>query len=111
MLIVEKNSRTNDEGTLDSPSNLVISLSKPRKLPFVMVRFTKSVYNDISQTLSKTYLALLRSYHGTMPGIIFFRHVFQFCRVEKQITDTFVVDSCHTCPRNLSPFLVKGMQI
>jgi hypothetical protein len=110
MLIVVKISRTNDEGTLDSHSNLEISLSKPPKLPFVMVQFMKSVYNDISRTLSKNYHALLRSYHGTMPGIIFFRHVFQFCRVEKPVNDTFVVDTCHTCPSNLSPFLIKGMK-
>ena len=68
------------------------------KLPFVMVRFMKSVYNDISRTFSKNYHAFLRSYHGTMPGIIFFRHVFQFSRVEKPINDTFVVDSWDTCP-------------
>ena len=105
--MVEKNSRTNDEGSLDSPSNLVISLSKPPKLPFVMVRFTKSVYNDISRTLSKNYHTFLRSYNGTMQGIIFFRHVFQFCRFEKPINDTFVVDSCDTYHRNLSPFLCK----
>jgi hypothetical protein len=81
------------------------------KLPFMMVRFTKSVYNNISRTLTKNNHALLRSYHGPMPGIIFFRHVFQFCRVKKPTNDTFVVDSCHTCPWNLSPFLIKGMQI
>ena len=63
-----------------------------------MVRFMKGVYDDISQTFSNFYQGMVRPYDGTMPGVIFLKHVFHFSIVEKPINDTFVVDSCHTYP-------------
>ena len=58
----------------------------------------KGVHDDISQTFSNFYKGMVRPYHGTMPGVMFFWHVFHFSIVEKPINDTFVVDSCHTYP-------------
>ena len=58
----------------------------------------KGVHDDISQTISNFYQGMVRPYHGTMPGVMFLKHVFHFSIVEKPINDTFVVDSCHTYP-------------
>ena len=44
----------------------------------VMVRFMKGVHDDISQTFSNFYQGMVRSYHGTMPGVMFFKHLFHF---------------------------------
>ena len=50
----------------------------------VMVRFMKGVHDDISQTFSNFYEGMLTSYHGTMSGVIFFKHLFHFSIVENQ---------------------------
>ena len=76
-----------------------------------MVRFMKGVHDDISQTFSNFYQGMVRSYHGTMPGVMFFKHLFHFSIVEKSINEAFVVDYCHTFHQNICPFLVKGMII
>ena len=60
-----------------------------------MVRFMKGVHDDISQTFSNFYESMVRSYHGTMPGIMFFKHVFHCSVVDNPINDAFVVDYCH----------------
>jgi hypothetical protein len=54
------------------------------------------VDDDISQTFSNLYQDMVRPYHGTMPAVMFFKHVFHFSIVEKPINDMFVVDYCHT---------------
>ena len=51
----------------------------------VMVQFMKGVHDDISQTFSNFYQGMVRSYHGTMPGIMFFKHLFYFSIVENPI--------------------------
>ena len=58
----------------------------------VMVRFMKGVHDDISQTFSNFYQGMVRSYHGTMPAIMFFKHVFHFSTVEEPIKDVFMVE-------------------
>ena len=63
-----------------------------------MVRFMKSVHDDVIQTFSNLYHGMERPYHGSMPGVMFFKDVFHFSIVEKPINDTFVVHSCHTYP-------------
>ena len=77
----------------------------------VMVRFMKGVQDDISQTFSIFYQGMVRSYHGTMRGIMFFKYLFHFFYSWKPNKQTFVVDYCHTFHRNICPFLVKGMRI
>ena len=77
----------------------------------VMVRFMKGVHDDISQTFSNFYQGMVRSYHGTMPGLMFFKHLFHFFYSWKPNKQTFVVDYCHTFHWNICPFLVKGMRI
>ena len=71
----------------------------------------KGVHEDISQTFSNFYQHMVRPYHGTMPGIMFFKHVFHFSIVDNPVNDALVVDYCQTFPCNLCPFLVKGMRI
>ena len=48
----------------------------------VMVQFMKGVHDDISQTFSNFYQGMVRSYHGTMAGIMFFKHLFHFSILE-----------------------------
>ena len=48
----------------------------------VMVRFMKGVHDNISQTFSNFYQGMVRSYHGTMPGVMFFKHLLHFSIVE-----------------------------
>ena len=57
-----------------------------------MVRFMKGVHDDINQTFSAFYQGMVRPYHGTMPGVIFFKHVFHFYIVDNPVNDAFVVD-------------------
>ena len=61
-----------------------------------MVRFMKGVHDDINQTFSAFNQGTLRPYHGTMPGVIFFKHVFHCSIVDNLVNDAFVVDYCHT---------------
>ena len=87
-------------------------LSRKHWTSSVMVRFMKGVHDDISQTFSNFYQGMVRSYHGTMPGDKFFKHLFHFFYSWKPNKQTFVVDYCHTFHRNICPlFLVKGMRI
>ena len=51
----------------------------------MMVRFMKGVHDNISQTFSNFYQSMVRSYHGTMPGVMFFKHLFYFSIVENQL--------------------------
>ena len=57
-----------------------------------MVQFMKGVHDDISQTFSNFYQGMVRSYHGTMPGVMFFKHVFHCSIVDNHVNDVFVVD-------------------
>ena len=34
----------------------------------------EGMHDDISQTFSNFYQGMVRSYHGTMPGVMFFKH-------------------------------------
>ena len=77
MFIVEKNSRAKNEENLDSPSILRISLSKAWNF-LDDGSIYEGVHDDISQTFSNFYQGMVRSYHGTMPGVMFFKHLFHF---------------------------------
>ena len=55
-----------------------------------MVRFMKGVHNDIRITFSNFYLGMVRPYHGTTPGVMFFKHLFHF--FVYQVNDAFMVD-------------------
>ena len=63
------------------PSILVIS-PQNHGTSSVMVRFMKGVHDDISQTFSNFYQGMVRSYHGTMPGVMFLSIYFIFSIVE-----------------------------
>ena len=110
MFIVEKNSWTKDKGNLDPPSILVISLSKAWNF-LGDGSVYQGVHDDINQTFSAFNQGTVRPYHGTTPGVMFFKHLFHFCIVLNLVNDAFMVDYCHTFPRNICPFLVKGMRI
>ena len=43
-----------------------------------MVRFVKSLHDNIFQTISDFYQCIMRSYHGTMPSFKSFRLIFHF---------------------------------
>ena len=96
---------------LGFPFNLGDFPSQKHGTSSVMVRFMKGVHDDISQTFSNFYQGMVRSYHGTMPGVMFFKHLFHFFYSWKPNKQTFVVDYCHTFHQNICPFLVKGMRI
>ena len=53
----------------------------------VMVRFMKGVHDDISQTFSNFYQGMVRSCHGTMPGVMFFKHLFHFFSIVENPTN------------------------
>ena len=93
----------------DSPSILVISLSKA--LNFLG---DGSIYEGRAwrhkPNLLKFYQGMVRSYHGTMLGFMFFKHLFHFFDSRKPNKQTFMVDYCHTFHRNICPYLVKGMR-
>ena len=63
---------------LGFPFNLGGFPSRKHGTSSVMVRFMKGVHDDISQTFSNFYQGMVRSYHGTMPGVMFFKHLFHF---------------------------------
>ena len=86
-------------------------LSRKHGTSSVMVRFMKGVHDDIRQTFSNFYQGMVRSYHGTMSGVMFFKHLFHFFYSWKPNKQTFVVDYCQTFHRNIYPFLVKGLRI
>ena len=77
MFIVEKNFRAKNEENLDSPSILRISLSKAWNF-LGDGSFYEGVHDDISQTFSNFYWGMVRSYHGTMPGVMFLSIYFIF---------------------------------
>ena len=76
----------------------------------VMIRFMKGVHDDINQTFSAFNQGTVRPYHGTMPAIMFFKHIFHCSIVDNPVNDAFVVDYCHAFHWNLCPFLVKGLR-
>ena len=63
-----------------------------------MVLFMKGVHDDINQTFTAFNQGTVRPYDGTMPGVMFFKHVFYFFIVANPVNDTFVLDYCHTFP-------------
>ena len=81
---------------LGFPFNLGDFPSQKDGTSSVMVRFMKGVHEDISQTFSNFYKGMVSPYHGTMPGIMFFKHLFYFSIVDNPINGAFVVDYCHT---------------
>ena len=98
MLIVGEKLNDKLRRKLESPFNLGDFPSRKHGTSSVMVRFMKGVHDDISQTFSKFYQGMVRSYHGTMPGIMFSKNVFHFCIVVNPVNDAFMVDYCHTFP-------------
>ena len=76
-----------------------------------MVQFMKGLHDDIRKTFSNFYQGMVRSYHGTMPGVMFSKHLFHFFYSWEPNKQTFVVDYCHTFHWNICPFLVKGTRI
>ena len=62
----------------------------------MMVRFMKGVHDDINQNFSAFNLGTVRPYHGTMPAVIFFKHIFHCSIVDNQVNDGFVVEFYHT---------------
>ena len=93
------------------PFNLGDFPSRKHGTSSVMVRFMKGVHDDISQTFSNFYQGMVRSYHGTMRGVMFSKHLFHFFYSLKPNKQMFVVHYCHTFHGNICPFLVKGMRI
>ena len=81
-----------------SPFNLGDFPLETIKLPRMMVRFMKGAPHDIRKIFFNFYQGMVRSYHGTMPDVMFVKHVFHFSIVEKPINNAFVVDYCHTFP-------------
>ena len=77
MFIIEKNSWTKDNGNLD-PLQSWWFPPRNHETSSVMIRFMKGVHDDINQTFSAFYQGTVRPYHGTMPGVIFFKHLFRF---------------------------------
>ena len=63
-----------------------------------MVQFMKGVHDDINQTFSAFNQGTVRPYHGTIPGVMFSKHVFHFCIVVYPVNDAFMVNYCHTFP-------------
>ena len=58
----------------------------------------KGVHENINQTFSTFNQGTVRPYHGTMPGVMFSKHVFHFCIVVNLVNDAFMVDYYHTFP-------------
>ena len=82
MLIVGKKLNDKLGRKFGYPFNLKDFPSRKHGTSLVMVRFMKGVHEDISQTFSNFYRGMVRSYHGTMPGDKFFKHLFHFYIVE-----------------------------
>ena len=91
--------------------------SRKNGTSLLMVRFMKGVHDDISQAFSNYYQGMVRSYHGTMPGVMFFKHLFHFFYSWKPSKQTFVVDLPHISLKYLSipckrhENLLNGMSI
>ena len=98
MLIVGKKLNDILRRKFGFPFNLGDFPSRKHGTSSVMVRFMKGVHENISQTFSNFYQGMVRSYHGTMPGVMFFKHLFHFCIVVNLVNDAFTVDYCHTFP-------------
>ena len=78
MLIVEKT-----QGQRTKEIRIPFNLGDfPLETMRVMVQFMKDVHDDISQTFSNFYEGMVRPYHGTMRGVMFFKHVYYFSIVE-----------------------------
>ena len=106
MFIIEKNSWTKDKGNLDPPSILVISPSKP--LNFLG---DGSIYERRAWRHKDNILKFLPGHGEAIPWHHARRHVFQaFIHILYScypVKDAFMVDYCHTFPRNICPFLVR----
>ena len=50
-----------------------------------MVRFMKGVHDDINQTFSAFNQGTVRPYHGTMPAVMFFKHIFHCSIVDNPL--------------------------
>ena len=112
MLIVGKKTERQTRTEIWIPLQSWWFPSRKHWTSLVMVRFMKGGHDDISQTFSNFYQGMVWSYHGTMPNIMFFKHLFHFFYSWKPNKQTFVLDYCHTFHRNIYPlFLVKGMRI
>ena len=66
-----------------------------------MVRFMKGVHDDINQTFSAFNQGTVRPYHGTMPAVMFFKHIFHCSIVDNPVNDAFVVDSIEISAHSL----------
>ena len=78
MLIVVKKLNDKIGRKFGFPFNLGEFPSRKHGTSSVMVRFMKGVHDDISQTFSNFYQGMVRSYHGTMPGVMFLSIYFIF---------------------------------
>ena len=93
---------------LGFPFNLGDFPSRKHGTSLVMVRFMKGVHDDISQTFSNFYQGMVRSYHGTMPGVMISKHLFHFSIVENPtnkhlwltIATHFIKISVHSLKRH-----------
>ena len=94
---LRKNSWTKDKGNLDPPSILVIP-SRNHETSSVMVQFMKGVHDDIRITFSNFYQGMVRPYHGTTPGVMFFKHLIHFPYSCYPVNYAFMVDYSHTFP-------------
>ena len=77
-----KNLHGKERRKLGFPFNLGDFPSRKHGISSMMVRFMKGVHDDISQTFSNFYQGMVRSYHGTMPGVMFLSIYFIFSIVE-----------------------------
>ena len=78
MLILGKNLNDKLGRKFGFPFNPGDFPSRKHGTSLVLVQFMKGVHDDISQTLSIFFQGMVRSYHGAMPGTMFFKHLFHF---------------------------------
>ena len=55
----------------------------------------KGMHENINQTFSAFNQGTVRQYHATMPGVMFFKHIFHCTIVDNLVNDAVVVDYCH----------------
>ena len=101
MLIIGK--KLNDQlgRKLGFPFNLGDFPFRKHGTSSVMVRFMKGVHDDINQTFSAFNQGTVRPYHGTMPAVMFFKHIFHCSIVDNPVNDAFVVDSIEISAHSL----------
>ena len=61
----------------------------------------KGVHDDINQTFLAFNQGMVRPYHGTMPTVMFFKHIFHYSIVDNLVNDAFVVDSIEISAHSL----------